>query len=317
MKANSGDPVPPFVQGSWTLVLIPDTQTCVWSCPHILDCQTQWIVEHRAVRGIRFVLHEGDVVEHWGSEEEWQRASRSMARLDGQVPYAMCTGNHDYETGEGRPARRTPLNRHFPLSLFQAQPTFAGAFDEGRSENTCHVFSASGVEWLVLALEYGPRDEVVDWANRVMTNSPDRRVILLVHAYLYDDGTRYDHQRRPDQEWNPHDDEIARSSTVNDGEELWRKLVSRHRNVIFVFSGHAIGRGVGRLSSRGDHGNVVHQITANYQMRPSGGEGYLRLVEFLPDGRTVQVKTYSPYLDAYLTSPEHQFTLDIGSAEHG
>lgn len=55
-------------------------------------------------------------------------------------------------------------------------------------------------------------------------------------------------------------------------------------------------------------------MVANYQSyhHPSGGgynSGYLRLVEFLPDGVTVQVKTYSPYHDTYLTDPDNEFTF--------
>jgi hypothetical protein len=49
----------------------------------------------------------------------------------------------------------------------------------------------------------------------------------------------------------------------------------------------------------------------NCQMMDKGGSGYLGLVEFLPDGKTLQFKTYSPYLDKYLTDDEHQFTLDV------
>ena len=55
----------------------------------------------------------------------------------------------------------------------------------------------------------------------------------------------------------------------------------------------------------------MHQMLSDYQVRVDGGEGYLRLLELLPDGRTLQVKTYSPWLERYLTGPEHQFTLQL------
>ena len=46
-------------------------------------------------------------------------------------------------------------------------------------------------------------------------------------------------------------------------------------------------------------GHDVHQMMFNCQalgggMSGNGGDGWLRLLEFLPDGHTVQVKTYSP-----------------------
>ena len=44
--------------------------------------------------------------------------------------------------------------------------------------------------------------------------------------------------------------------------------------------------------------------------------GYLRRLEFLPDGKTVQVRTYSPALKQTLTSEleEFQFTLKLADA---
>jgi hypothetical protein len=41
-------------------------------------------------------------------------------------------------------------------------------------------------------------------------------------------------------------------------------------------------------------------MLSNYQMREQGGEGYMRLLEFLPDGSTVNVFTYSPLYDKFL-----------------
>jgi hypothetical protein len=52
-------------------------------------------------------------------------------------------------------------------------------------------------------------------------------------------------------------------------------------------------------------------MLSNYQMRTLGGEAYLRLLEFRPDGRTVHVKTYSPLYDKYLTSPDQQFAITL------
>ena len=60
-----------------------------------------------------------------------------------------------------------------------------------------------------------------------------------------------------------------------------------------------------------DHGDVVHQMLVNYQMKALGGEAFLRLVEFHPDGKTVQVKAYSPYYGTYKTDSENQFTLTL------
>ena len=37
----------------------------------------------------------------------------------------------------------------------------------------------------------------------------------------------------------------------------------------------------------------------------------MRLMEFLPDGKTVQVSTYSPDLDGHITRPDQQFRFEL------
>jgi hypothetical protein len=147
----------------------------------------------------------------------------------------------------------------------------------------------------------------------VVDEHPNRRVILLTHAYMYNDESRYDWQGRGDkQQWNPHAYETAKlPGGVNDGEELWNKLVRGRQGFFLTLNGHVLGDGAGRLVSRGDHGNVVHQLLANYQMNREGGEGYLRLLEFLPDDRTLRVRSYSPALGAFKTAADQQFDLEL------
>lgn len=59
--------------------------------------------------------------------------------------------------------------------------------------------------------------------------------------------------------WNPHAYKIL-DKDCNDGEEMWEKFVKKHENIFMVLSGQIMGKGVGRLTSRGDHGNDVHQL---------------------------------------------------------
>jgi hypothetical protein len=72
-----------------------------------------------------------------------------------------------------------------------------------------------------------------------------------------------------------------------------------------------LGDGTGYLASTNDLGHTCCQMLANYQMRELGGEAYMRLLEFQPDGRTIQVKTYSPLYDGYLLAPDQQFRIEL------
>jgi len=122
------------------------------------------------------------------------------------------------------------------------------------------------------------------------------RAIIATHACLYSDSTRYNWKMRgEEQRWNPHKYETA--GGVNDGEQVWQKPVKKHGNVVMTINGHVLNDGPGFLVSKADHGNLVNQMLVNFQgpIHPLGGEGWLRLLEFLPDGHTVQAKTYSPY----------------------
>jgi hypothetical protein len=193
------------------------------------------------------------------------------------------------------------------------QSSLGGLFASGSTTNSYHTFEANGRKWLVIGLEWAPRDEVVEWGNKIAAAHPDHAIMLVTHAYMYYDDTRYDWAAKGNkQTWNPHDYSVAKVSgeTVNDGEELWKKLVSKHPNFRFVFNGHVLGDGTGRLVSKDQHGNTVHQILANYQFKEEGGQGDMRLLEFLADGKTVKVRTYSPVLDRYDTAADQQFTLE-------
>jgi len=45
--------------------------------------------------------------------------------------------------------------------------------------------------------------------------------------------------------------------------------------------------------------------------RPFHGGGYFRLMQFLPDKKTVRVKTYSPWLDKWFTDDQQQFEVVV------
>lgn len=312
-------PPPPAPAGSFTIAVLPDTQhyshVVDWNV--IFETQTQWLAEYRDHLAIEMVVHLGDLVEASWLDIEWEVASRAMGWLDGEVPYIIAAGNHDYgATYEERNAgtRSTLLDTYFPRERFTAMPTFGGLYPDGdRTDNGYQVFTASGVQWLVLALEFGPRDEVLAWANEVLDQHPEHRVIIATHAYLYFDDTRYDWATHNDvQAWNPNAYGIGKSpeETVNDGQAIWDQLIADRDNVVAVLCGHVLNDGLGYAVSRG--AGEVHEILSNYQVGDFGGAGYLRLMHFHASGQ-VEVTTYSPWLDQYLTDPVNAFTFDISS----
>lgn len=296
---------------AFMLVVLPDTQMYTETWHDHFHGQTDWIAKNAARLNIQYVLHEGDIVNNNG-REQWEVAKAAMARLHGVVPYAIVPGNHDYGPGGNSTTRDTFFNEYFDAAEHAKWSTFGATKDEGRLENSYHTFSAGEHDYLILALEWGPRDEVVAWANEICDKHPQHRTILVTHAYMYYDESRYDWKANGDkQTWNPHAyGNAALPGGVNDGQELWDKLVKRHPGFLLTLNGHVLEDGTGRLTSQGDHGNSVHQLLANYQMKHEGGQGFLRLIEFRPD-ETIRVRSYSPSLKTFKTAADQQFDLKL------
>ena len=307
--------------GAWTMVVFPDTQYYVDltrkipATPEVFRAMSQWIVDQRESRNIHLVLHVGDIVDN-DDPNEYRSALDALSPLRGVLPTIVCTGNHEYQ--ENSAVRRTHFNEFFrpetdPLIDPAKNGLLREAFIEGSIENAAYEFQApDGRRLLVISLEWGARNEVVDWATKVAGDPKykDHTAILLNHAYLYHDDTRYDFATKGrSQSANPLRYGTAATGDNNDGEMLWKKLVRRYSNFEMVLCGHVSGHmpermaygsasEVGYLCSPGEAGNRVHQMLFNAQRSGDAGDGWLRLLEFQPDGRTVVVKTFSPYREA-------------------
>jgi len=294
------------------VVLLPDTQTYAEKYPHILDSQVNWIARNKA--GISFVLQQGDLTQN-NSDSEWQIIQRAFTRLDNEVPYILAAGNHDMGSTPGKTAdtRNTEMfNRYFPYQSLSKLPGFSGSFEPNKTENTFYLLQTGRVKWLVLSLEFGPRDTVLQWANDVVSRYNERLVIVNTHSYMYSDSTR----QGPGDSWRPQNYGVGKDAgpnAVNDGEQVWNKLVKRHPNIRFVFSGHVLKTGVGTLVSTNDDGLPVYQMLANYQEgvqgSENGGNGYLRIVDMNFAKNTMKITTWSPYTKAGLGKPGHNFTI--------
>jgi len=297
--------VPAIKPDSFTIVVLPDTQYYHRNentLRHFFN-QTQWIADHADEYNIAYVIHLGDVTQD-NLPQEWEDSRKAFAILDkAGIPYVVNFGNHDYYKRIGDDLTRGCLGSdYFTATEFREWPTYGGVMEEGKMDNNYHLFEAGGTKFIILNLQWSPPDTAVKWADEVLDQYPDRKVILVTHGYLYYDNTRYDRKGRPgEQKWAP---------GKNDGEALWQNLLKKRENAFLVLCGHVLGDGQGRLTSIGDHGNKVHQILCNYQMLPEGGLGFLRIMEFDPDGKTIQNTSYSPSLNEYKTDDQNQFTLE-------
>jgi autotransporter-associated beta strand protein len=283
---------------SWSMVVLADTHG-----EGYFPGMTQWIVDNKDTRSIKVMLHNGDMV-NTNNVSEWEFSKAAMTTLDGQVPYMINVGNHEYGEGYDLHGRETLMGNYFaladnPLNNSPANGIVTVERVAGDLANTYSTFTApDGRKMLIFSLEFGPRQEVVDWANSIASQAQyeDYTAVLSTHAYmdLVSQGDR-DSAR-----WNPNDYGVD----THDGEELWDELVSVNGNFEMTFNGHYIGA-VDRQVSVGDDGNIVHEMVHNRQHEALG---YMRLLEFLDDGKTIQVRTYCTN-GTWLTDPANEFQI--------
>jgi hypothetical protein len=258
----------------FTIIALPDTQNYSTSYPDIFTSQTQWIADNMAAENIVFVTHLGDVVNSSGSTTEYGRADTSMDILDdGNVPYSMGPGNHDYPT--------TNFNTYFGVSRFSGKSYYAGNYN-GTNNSNYSLFSASGMDFILINLEYQPGTAVLDWADDLLKDNSTRRAIVVSHSILNTDGS-----------WTYQPIHTA---------------VSDNPNLFLMLAGHMHGEARRTDVAAG----TVYTLLSDYQDYPNGGNGYLRIMEFSPANDEIRVKTYSPYQDQYETDASSEFVLSYG-----
>jgi hypothetical protein len=294
----------------FTVVALPDTQFYSESYPEIFEAQTQWIVDNRAARNIVFVTHLGDLVQNGseGNDLEWGRADVAMGLLEDPhttgltdgIPYGVAPGNHDQtalgfpRSGPDEGATTRQYNETFGVHRFEGRGYYATPyrFDEpsayaDNNDNARYRFSAGGMDFQVLQLEFDvldcpERKTTNAWVDRLLGLHPTTRTILASHFLLYLDGT-----------------------FPNQGQTLY-DVLKRHENPGLMVCGHEHG-----AARRTDeyYGNVVHTMLSDYQEETNGGNGWLRILTFVPESDEIRVETYSPWLDQFLTDADNEFTL--------
>jgi len=276
---------------SFTVVLLPDTQNYSEKYPDTYVAQTLWIRERRKDDNIKFVIHLGDIVQTSTTKPEWENADRAMRLLDGVVPYSIAPGNHDMVVKN----RDTTLyNEYFSPSRFADRQWYGGHMGDTNDNNFC-FFEACGMKFMILNLEFAPRDETLEWAAGVARRHPEHRVIVATHCYM-----------RPKER----DTACATSYKIagNSGEQIWKKFIRKQPNIFLVVSGHFSG--VGLQTSVNDAGGKVLEMLTDYQVLPNGGDGWLRSLQFVPGENKIHIKTYSPLLNQYNKDTKETFSLD-------
>ncbi len=178
--------------------------------------------------------------------------------------------------GNGHPRRRTSLYSVGPGShdlfvsstintlaskpLLKSPGTAAITTDD--NNNNYSLFSASGMDFILINLQYNSTSAHLDWADGLLKEHPDRHGIVVQHNILNTDNSLQNQAPFTALKDNP--------------------------NLFLMLCGHMHTGTDGSLSEeKGDDGHTIHIMLADYQDFPDGGSGYLRILRFsLADDRS-------------------------------
>ncbi len=351
IKGEPQIPVYPTLEeeGSFSMIMVPDPQSYVKFAANqpLFDLQTAWIAQNIKRLNIKAALFTGDMVEQNNklisgplpneyngdqtSRQQWEAISRGLSRLDNRLPYIACQGNHDLGHIAAEYRYSMMPDYIYPERNIQFEETLVstGTNYEGIHTMENAAFEFENETWgklLVIAFEFAPRDEALDWARQLIESDrfKNHTVIILTHSFLLNNGERIVN-------------EGYKLTPRNWAQAVWDKLIYPSKNIKLVLCGHTGTPPQMNDSEKVDYhtttacrvdpaadGHKVVQMMFNSQngdgsWNGNGGDCWLRILEFKPDGKTIGIRTFSPLFAlsrrtqhmAWRTDAYDQFSITI------
>lgn len=301
--------VMPLNDYDYTLIGMPDIQAMVNYQPANLTNMMNWIVDNVEAKKIAYVMQVGDLSDVGDREYLYERAAQNLSLLDGIVPYTFIQGNHDYDDDCSRSRSSEYYNKYFPYSKYSQREDFGGAYEEGSMSNWYTLFEVSGVKYLVLNLEFGPRKSVIRWAGRVCEQYPDRRIIVTTHAYVTPSGSIGDEGRFSATTYG-----FSKYEDVTTGRQLYEGLIKRYPNIFLTLNGHYCGDDVIMRTDTGIHGNKITSLLIDAQVMEINdggiGEDPMFLMYFNESEKSIDCVYYSAKYDKCFNI-QNQFVISF------
>jgi hypothetical protein len=291
-----------------------EQERAVWAAAY--EDIARWIADNAAERKISYVAHTGDIVENNiripASPEmadqirgEFEFSSAAQGILDAAgVPNGVVAGNHDNRSGTDATLYNEFYgpDRYAALAEDWEHASYGGPWKPGDNENHYDLFSAGGLDFVVVGLSYGVTREEAEWAASIFQRYPDRNGIVLTHDYL-----------EPSSSPDGRDSQLGGT----DGPQVYRTVVEANPNVFLVLAGHRHGVGTNVRPQVGQVGHGVVELLADYQFYtvPAGqlglggfhdpatrlrfGASFFRMLQFDVERGEMSVDTYSPMLGEF------------------
>ncbi|MBO5879482.1 MAG: metallophosphoesterase, partial [Clostridia bacterium] len=278
---------------AYSVAVIGDPQYATRLYPDTVETMYQWIVDNQNEKDIQYVIGLGDITDDC-TEKEWIAAAKALKILeDANIEYSLIRGNHDAGSGGNKEAIMLPemfdeifANNEFYTKQFDE---FGGYYKEGSVENTYRTITWGETDWLIVNIDYSPKDAVLQWASEVVASHPNHKAIIVTHDYLR-----------------------ASNETSSIGNRVWDQVASKHKNVVMVLAGHVQNDNIRVTQEKGIHGNTVTQMLIDPQhidLRLNG-VGIVAMFYFREDGQIIDIEYYSTVKDRYFKN-KNQLSVDL------
>jgi len=292
----------------FSIAILPDTQYYTEESQGgsnaLFTAQTDWIIKNREKENIVYVVHVGDIVDEGDKQpEQWANAVKAIYPLEKPqpglpygIPYGLTVGNHDQDPSQFPISGKSyHYNKYFGVDHFKGRPYYGGHY---KNDNDSHydLFSAGGMDFIVIYIEYDAFDEdqenMNNWAVDLLDKYSGRKAIVVSHYIIGFNkvaGTNLG----------------GEAEFGKQGKRMYDRLKTKP-NLFMMLCGHVGANGEGYRQDT-YAGKTVKTFLSDYQSRPKGGNGLMRLMKFSPEKDLISVQTLSPYLGSYEKDGDSEF----------
>lgn len=247
----------------FSLIWFSDTQYYAYKKPEIFVSMADWAVRIREKYNALAVVCTGDIVDNRNYTRHWTNAESAITRIRDAMPFYCVAGNHDV----GADSVDYTMYRQYD---FCTAPETMEFNDDGH----CWVLPLPEQKLLLCGVGWQNDTAYADWLIDRINAYSQYPAVLLIHSFLYDDG-----------------------SLSTNGKRVEKAIFEKAPSLRLVLCGH--NDGSARWSKTYGDGHTVNAIMYNFQDDKKYGLGYARILMFNPETRNIAVTTYSPYLDDY------------------
>lgn len=256
------------------------------------------------------VLHTGDITNN-NNDYQYKHFQKLFRPLADKIPFITVNGNHDYDWAEDgiiNDRKSSKLTKYASFGL--ACDNIVARYEDSRLDNIVVRNIIHGKRYDILALEFGPRPEVIQWADTWVKSHPECNFILLTHEFLEFRGWRISNG-------NSGAERQFVNIPFSTPEYIWDNLIYHNDNIRCVLCGH---NGFSQLNLLpNETGRQVPQIMFNLQYLPNGGNSMIEVWEIPQSADMVKADVfitkenlpYTDYQDSIYDYKKAHFTFDL------